>query len=192
MNYRDVSNHNFSSLLDYSNPIAWQICPAILVFGFLSLVPSLAMKEVFLSGITEFIAAFSLPFSLALSILFCGLTLTFKNKNTCLVSLLQRLTGYWSSFSVSLSAATIGIVAGLFFPFMYANGFLASIAFLCLGLLVGVTYGFIAHHSAILAFAVNLEGLEQYKSWFGLVFSLLGIALGVVSIETQWSKLNGF
>lgn len=192
MNYRDTSNHKISSLFNYTTSIVWQICPATFVFGFFSLTPSLAMKEVFLSGIIEFIATFSLSFSLALSVFFGGLTLIFKSRNTFLVNLFQRLTGYWSSFSVSLSATTLGIIAGLFFPFMYSNGFLASIAFLCLGLLVGITYGFLAHHSAILAFTVNIESLEQYKFWFGLAFSLLGIALGVASIETQWSKINGF
>ena len=192
MDYRDTSNHNYCSLLNYAIPIARQLCPAILFFGFLSLIPNLTIEKVFLSGITEFIAAFSLPFSLALSIFFCGLTLILKNQDAFLVDLLQKFAGYWSSFSVSLSAATLGIVGGLFFPFMCANGIWSAFSFLCLGLLVGITYGCLAHHLAILAFTVNLENLEQYKIWFGLAFTLLGAALGFASIETQWSRLNGF
>ena len=106
------------------------------------------------------------------------------------MNITQKLTAYWSSFSISLSAATLGIVAGLFFPFMYANGILASMAFLCIGLIVGITYGCLAHHLAILAFTANLENVEKYRNWFGLAFSVLGIALGLAAVETQWSKLN--
>lgn len=192
MNYRDTNNHNYRSLLNYANPITRQLFPAILVFGFLSLIPNLTTEEVFLSGIAEFIASFSLPFSLALSVFFCGLTLMFKNTNAFLANIIQKLTAYWSTFSISLSAATLGIVAGLFFPFIYANGILASMVFLCIGLMVGITYGCLAHHLAILAFTTNLENVEKYKSWFGLAFSVLGIALGFAAVETQWSKLNGF
>ena len=189
MNYRDTNNHNYRSLLNYASPITRQLFPAILVFGFLSLIQNLTTKEVFLSGIAEFMASFSLPFSLALSIFFCGLTLIFKNTNAFLVNITQKLTAYWSTFSISLSAATLGIVAGLFIPFICTNGIWASIAFLCIGLMTGMIYGGLAHHIAILAFTANLE---KYRNWFGLAFSVLGIALGLAAVETQWSKLNGF
>ena len=192
MNYRDTNNHNYRSLLNYASPITRQLFPAILVFGFLSLIQNLTTKEVFLSGIAEFMASFTLPFSLALSIFFCGLTLIFKNTNAFLVNITQKLTAYWSTFSISLSAATLGIVAGLFIPFICTNGIWASIAFLCIGLMTGMIYGGLAHHIAILAFTANLENFEKYRNWFGLAFSVLGIALGLAAVETQWSKLNGF
>ncbi|MBQ0731990.1 MAG: hypothetical protein KBT75_14920 [Oleispira antarctica] len=192
MNYRDTNNHNYRSLLNYASPITRQLFPAILVFGFLSLIQNLTTKEVFLSGIAEFMASFSLPFSLALSIFFCGLTLIFKNTNAFLVNIIQKLTAYWSTFSISLSAATLGIVAGLFIPFICTNGIWPSIAFLCIGLMTGMIYGGLAHHIAILAFTANLENFEKYRNWFGLAFSVLGIALGLAAVETQWSKLNGF
>lgn len=192
MNYRDTNNHNYRSLLNYASPITRQLFPAILVFGFLSLIQNLTTKEVFLSGIAEFMASFTLPFSLALSIFFCGLTLIFKNTNAFLVNITQKLTAYWSTFSISLSAATLGIVAGLFIPFICTNGIWPSIAFLCIGLMTGMIYGGLAHHIAILAFTANLENFEKYRNWFGLAFSVLGIALGLAAVETQWSKLNGF
>lgn len=192
MNYRDTNNHNYRSLLNYASPITRQLFPAILVFGFLSLIQNLTTKEVFLSGIAEFMASFSLPFSLALSIFFCGLTLIFKNTNAFLVNIIQKLTAYWSTFSISLSAATLGIVAGLFIPFICTNGIWPSIAFLCIRLMTGMIYGGLAHHIAILAFTANLENFEKYRNWFGLAFSVLGIALGLAAVETQWSKLNGF
>lgn len=139
----------------------------------------------------EFMAAFSLPFSLSLAILFCGLTIA-RSSEGWSFGYIQRCCSYWAGFSVSISATTLGVVAGLLLPYWWANGISSTLVFLSIGLIAGISYGLLAHYTGVIAFSDSLDRLGKYRRYFGVALMLLGIAISLVAIYNQWLKLNDF
>lgn len=191
MNYRDTSNHSRTALLRYADPIVSQLWPAIATLGFLSLIPFLGLGAVFSGGIMEFLAALSLPLSLALAIVFCGLTFLIP-ENGIVHSFLQRCCNYWAGFAISLCSATLGVVAGLFFPYWCATDISSALSFLSIGLIAGVGYGLLAHYTGVVAFSEGNHRLGRFKPWFGFCLATIGSAIASIAIYNQWLKLNDF
>lgn len=191
MNYRDISNHNYTALHHCAVPIISQLWPAIATLGFLSLIPILGLGGVFSSGIMEFLAALTLPLSLAFSVFFCGATLLVADGGI-LGAFVRRCSNYWAGFSISLCAATLGVVAGLIFPYWWATSTADVAAFICLGLIAGGGYGLLAHYTGIIAFSENSERLGRFRPWFGIGMILLGCAIAAIATYNQWLKLNDF
>lgn len=190
LNYANPDNHNCEALLAYADPIARQLWPAIATYGFLSLFPGLGLRNVFERGIMEFMASMTLPFSLAFAIIFCGINQVVANRNSFLCGCSQRISGYWASFCISLCAATLGVVAGLFFPYICANGIWAALEFLCIGLLAASAYGVLAHQVGVLAFS-NWNGRwVAYRSCCGLALFICGVVLVTVTVCKHWVEVN--
>ncbi len=191
MNYRDISNHNYTALLHYTAPIISQLWPAIATLGFLSLIPFLGLGSVFSNGIMEFLASLTLPLSLAFAVFFCGATLL-VNEDSVLGVFVRRCCNYWTTFSISLCAAVLGVVVGLVLPYWCATSITGVAEFILLGLLAGGCYGLLAHHTGVFAFSGNTERLGRFKPWFGICMVLLGLVIAAIATYNQWLKLSDF